>query len=144
MQQLEFSATTITTDEWHRLANGNDYDKLAPGGLVVESDTPLALLAGALDKFECILVVSRDFNDGRIFSIARQIRLQGFPGRLMVVGQVLPDQYEPLQACGFDDVLVLDDLAARQVIDLDRAHALAGIGDLESSHPRSKLSAGKN
>ena len=52
--------------------------------------------------------------DGRGFTIARQLRLRGFTGRLRARGHVISDQYAMARRAGFDEVEISDDLAARQ------------------------------
>lgn len=54
------------------------------------------------------------FADGRGFSIARQLRLRGYRGRLRARGHVIADQYAMARRCGFDEVEISNDLAARQ------------------------------
>jgi len=54
------------------------------------------------------------FADGRGFTIARQLRLMGFTGRLRACGHVLADQYAMARRAGFDEVEIDDALAARQ------------------------------
>ncbi|MFY0595938.1 MAG: DUF934 domain-containing protein [Cognatishimia sp.] len=52
--------------------------------------------------------------DGRGFTIARQLRLMGFKGRLRAKGHVLADQYAMARRSGFDEIEISDELAARQ------------------------------
>ncbi|TMM54366.1 DUF934 domain-containing protein [Sulfitobacter sabulilitoris] len=52
--------------------------------------------------------------DGRGFTIARQLRLRGYTGRLRARGHVIADQYAMARRSGFDEVEIADDLAARQ------------------------------
>ncbi len=54
------------------------------------------------------------FADGRGFTIARQLRLRGYQGRLRAKGHVLSDQYAMARRAGFDEVEISDELAARQ------------------------------
>ena len=54
------------------------------------------------------------FADGRGFTIARQLRLMGYAGRLRAPGHVIADQYAMARRAGFDEVEIDDDLAARQ------------------------------
>lgn len=54
------------------------------------------------------------FADGRGFTIARQLRLRGFTGRLRAKGHVLSDQYAMARRSGFDEVEISGDLAKRQ------------------------------
>ncbi|WP_176441026.1 DUF934 domain-containing protein [Oceanicola sp. 22II-s10i] len=54
------------------------------------------------------------FADGRGFTIARQLRLRGYKGRLRAHGHVIADQYAMARRSGFDEVEIAPDLAARQ------------------------------
>ncbi len=54
------------------------------------------------------------FADGRGFTIARQLRLRGYEGRLRAKGHVLSDQYAMARRAGFDEVEISDELATRQ------------------------------
>ena len=49
-----------------------------------------------------IALVVGNFSDGRVFTLARQLRLIGFKGRLEVVGYLLPDQLPMLLEAGVD------------------------------------------
>ena len=51
--------------------------------------------------------------DGRGNSLAQRLRLLGYRGRLRATGHVLADQYPLALRCGFDEVEIADDLAAR-------------------------------
>mgnify|MGYP000896320539 CR=1 FL=1 len=63
---------------------------------------------------EMIRVDFPSFADGRGFTIARQLRLAGYKGRLRAKGHVISDQYAMARRAGFDEVEIDDDLAARQ------------------------------
>lgn len=52
--------------------------------------------------------------DGRGFTLARTLRLLGYKGRLRANGHILADQYAMARRCGFDEIEISDDLAARQ------------------------------
>lgn len=54
------------------------------------------------------------FADGRGFTIARQLRLRGYKGRLRAHGHVIADQYAMARRSGFDEVEISEELAARQ------------------------------
>ena len=71
--------------------------------------------------------MSTDFNDGRFFSIGRHVRLDGYAGRVTVVGNVLPDQYTALLPCGVDDAQICDDLTVGEVVEPGRLIALARV-----------------
>lgn len=53
-------------------------------------------------------------DDGRGFSLARRLRDLGYRGRLRAQGHVISDQFRYALECGFDEVEISEDLAARQ------------------------------
>jgi len=71
-------------------------------------DIPLA------DSLQMIRVDFPHAADGRGFTLARQLRLRGYTGRLRARGHVIADQYAMVRRSGFDEVEIPDDLAARQ------------------------------
>lgn len=95
------------------------------GGQALEltPDTDPATLAGKLDGVAMIAVEFPGFSDGRGFTIARALRLMGYPGRLRARGHVLADQYAMARRSGFDEVEIPDDLAVRQPEDQWKARA---------------------
>lgn len=83
-------------------------------GIDVPSSVDPAELAGRLPDVTMIRVDFPSSADGRGFSIARQLRLMGYSGRLRARGHLLADQYAMARRCGFDEVEIDADLAARQ------------------------------
>lgn len=83
---------------------------------LANTDDPEALV-GHLDQLTLIRVAFPAFNDGRAFTIARQLRELGFTGQLLALGPVIADQYAMLRRVGFDGAEIPDDLAARQPAD---------------------------
>ena len=128
MPSFDFSENTITIDQWNDLDDTARGDRFVPTVLVVASDTRVEDLTSVAGKFDRIVVTSSDFNDGRIFSIGRQLRLLGFAARLTVVGDILPDQFLALKSCGFDDVSSLDSDTINEVVDLDHTASLTSAG----------------
>ena len=53
------------------------------------------------------------FADGRGFSVARQLRLQGVNGVIEVIGDLLPDQLPMAVASGIDAILIHAEHAER-------------------------------
>ena len=53
------------------------------------------------------------FADGRGFSVARQLRLQGFSGAIEVIGDLLPDQLPMAVASGINAILIRAEHAER-------------------------------
>ncbi|WP_370230641.1 DUF934 domain-containing protein [Cognatishimia sp.] len=81
--------------------------------LDVPSDADLPDLDAHLNA-DVIRVDFPSSADGRGFTIARQLRLKGFKGRLRARGHVIADQYAMARRSGFDEVEISDELAARQ------------------------------
>lgn len=71
-------------------------------------------LGNVITNVDFIRVDFPNSHDGRGFTIARQLRLMGFKGRLRAKGHVLADQYAMARRSGFDEVEISDELAARQ------------------------------
>ncbi len=82
--------------------------------LDLPSDAQPTELAGRLDGVAMIRVDFPSHADGRGFTIARQLRRQGYAGRLRAKGHVIADQYAMARRAGFDEVEIDPDLAARQ------------------------------
>jgi uncharacterized protein (DUF934 family) len=55
-----------------------------------------------------IVLPFQAFNDGRAYSLARQLRLDGYRGELRATGNVLPDQFQLMHQVGFDSYDVSD------------------------------------
>ena len=81
--------------------------------LDVPSDAELSDLDAHLNA-EVIRVDFPSSADGRGFTMARQLRLKGFTGRLRARGHVLADQYAMARRSGFDEVEIDAALAERQ------------------------------
>ena len=73
-----------------------------------------AALLPWIDQIDLIRVEFPVFSDGRGFSLARQLRLLGYQGRLRAKGHVLADQYAMARRSGFDEVEIDQGLAERQ------------------------------
>ena len=142
MPSFNFSENTVSLDEWNKLDNAAKRDSFVSRVLVVASDSRVDNLAGEFGRFDRIVVTSSDFNDGRIFSIGRQLRLQGYTGRLIVVGDILPDQFSALKSCGFDEVLSLDTDSIDAVVDLDQSCSLASVCRQLNGNRESVLTVG--
>lgn len=82
--------------------------------LDVPSDTDPAALQAQLAGVEMIRIDFPSFADGRGFTIARHLRLNGYQGRLRARGHVISDQYAMARRVGFDEVEISDELAERQ------------------------------
>ena len=73
-----------------------------------------AALADRLGQLWLIRIAFPAFNDGRGFTLARDLRRMGYTGTLRASGHILADQYAMARRAGFDEVEIPDTLAARQ------------------------------
>ncbi|QYX55338.1 DUF934 domain-containing protein [Roseovarius sp. SCSIO 43702] len=89
-------------------------DARAGHGIDLPSSTDPVELSGRLSGITMIRVDFPSFADGRGFTIARQLRLMGYTGRLRARGHVIADQYAMARRAGFDEVEIDEELAARQ------------------------------
>lgn len=105
--------TGFAADDWDQpiLALEDAYEGVA---IELASSTDPLELAGRLPDVPMIRVDFPSFADGRGFTIARQLRLMGFTGRLRARGHVLADQYAMARRAGFDEVEISDEMAERQ------------------------------
>ena len=105
--------TGFQTDDWTApIVALND---ARPGvGIDLASSNDPVELAGRLDDTPLIRVDFPSFSDGRGFTIARQLRLMGYIGRLRARGHVIADQYAMARRAGFDEVEISLELAERQ------------------------------
>lgn len=83
-------------------------------GVHLPNDTDPEAVRPHFDRLALISVAFPGFADGRGFSVGHCLRALGFEGRLRATGHVIPDQFDYLLACGFDEVALGDNLAERQ------------------------------
>ncbi|MBU2981712.1 DUF934 domain-containing protein [Lentibacter algarum] len=83
-------------------------------GLDLDASADPAELQGRLLNVGMIRVRFDSFADGRVFTIARQLRLMGYTGRLRVAGPLLADQYAMARRVGFDEAEISAEHAERQ------------------------------
>ncbi|GAB4383434.1 DUF934 domain-containing protein [Albidovulum sp.] len=82
--------------------------------LDIAPDTDPDSLPAAFDGIGMIRIAFPAFADGRGFTLARHLRARGYAGRLRAAGHVIADQYAMARRCGFDEVEISDEIAARQ------------------------------
>ncbi len=96
---------------------GEALEARAATGVLIPNDVDPGNLASVLPRLGLIAVDFPSFADGRGFSIAQRLRDLGYEGRLRALGPVIADQFAYLLACGFDEVLVPEDVALRQPVE---------------------------
>lgn len=88
--------------------------KDGPLGVEVPNTTDVERLAPLFDRLALIAIAFPSFGDGRGFTLARRLRRAGYAGRLRASGPLIPDQAAYAFACGFDEIELPDESAARQ------------------------------
>ena len=101
-------------------------------GVEIPNTTDAVELKPYYGRLAMISVDFPSFADGRGFSISRQLRAEGFLGRLRASGPVISDQFTYLLDCGFDEVAVPDDVALRQPAE----HWLAQLNAISTGYQR--------
>ncbi len=101
-------------------------------GVHLEPHEDVAALARDLGRLDVVAVNFPKFSDGRGLSIARLLRERyGYRGEVRAVGDVLRDQLQEMERCGFDAF----DLRADQ----DAQAALGAFADLSDQYQTSAL-----
>lgn len=103
-------------------------------GVEVANTAKLADLAPHLDSLALVAIAFPSFSDGRGFSIAKSLRNAGFRGTLRAVGPLIADQFAYALACGFDEVELPAESAARQPIEIWLAAARAFRATYQRNH----------
>lgn len=89
-----------------------DWDELVrlPGllGIRLSNTTREFDLNPYLPQLALVMLPFPAFNDGRSYSIARQLRLDGYQSELRAAGNILPDQLQFMLQVGFDTFDVSD------------------------------------
>lgn len=105
-------------------------------------DIPNTVKAGEIRlvqrKLSLIAIGFPSFGDGRGFSLARQLRNNGYEGALRAVGPLIADQFAHALACGFDEIEPPEALMARQPVE----HWLAALVDIGRTYQRGYGDAG--
>jgi uncharacterized protein (DUF934 family) len=107
----------ISLNRWQ-----NEHETLskrnAPLGIRLGSNQPPSEIRADLSKFDVIALDFPAFTDGRAYSYARLIRERyGFSGEIRAVGNVLRDQLDLMQRCGFDAFEVANEKTAKKWLD---------------------------
>jgi phosphoadenosine phosphosulfate reductase len=83
-------------------------------GIQVGNAVSLQALRPHLPRLALVSIAFPSFSDGRGFSLAKTLRIEGFAGRIRAFGPLIADQYVHALACGFDEIEIPDAVAARQ------------------------------
>lgn len=108
------------TEDWkHAFHAPDDLELLSPAqkeavAIDLTNDTDVTTLLPKFHEIDLIRIDFPSFADGRGFSLAKQLRTLGYPGRLRAKGHVISDQYAMARRSGFDEVEIDRALADRQ------------------------------
>jgi uncharacterized protein (DUF934 family) len=91
------------TKEWDALAKHTGLL-----GVSVPNTARAEDLAPYLSRLALIVLPFPAFTDGRSYSIARHLRLDGYRGELRATGNILPDQLQLMQQVGIESFEVTD------------------------------------
>jgi uncharacterized protein (DUF934 family) len=91
------------TREWDNLAKHTGLL-----GVAVPNTTRADELAPYLSRLALIVLPFPAFTDGRSYSLARQLRLDGYRGELRATGNILPDQLQFMVQVGIESFEVSD------------------------------------
>ena len=103
-------------------------------GVEIANTTKVADVLPHLDSLALVAIAFPSFSDGRGFSIAKSLRNAGYRGTLRAVGPLIADQFAYALACGFDEVELPAESAARQPIDIWLAAARAFRATYQRNH----------
>ena len=92
-------------------------DGRSPLGLLFANNTGIEAIRPYFEALALVAVQFPSFSDGRGLSLARRLRREGFAGRLRAVGPLIADQFREALSCGFDEVELPDEMAARQPLE---------------------------
>jgi uncharacterized protein (DUF934 family) len=110
-----------------RLRRADLLDRPGPVGVRLGADDGPEVIAADLEHLALVAVHFPKFSDGRGLSTARLLRERyGYEGEVRAVGDVLRDQLQFLERCGFDSFALRDDQ--------DPAAALAAFTELSDAY----------
>lgn len=103
----------FTTDRFTNMIPVPLADYADGGALLLSVEDDLAEIANHFGTLTLIVVPFTSSADGRGFSMAAELRAFGYLGHLRAQGHILVDQLRAAIRCGFDDIEISDDQAAR-------------------------------
>ena len=124
--QLPGGDIVVSVSDWHSL---RDSCLAHPGklGLILQSDEEPSCVQNDLAHFEMIAIHFPAFGDGRGYSSARELRTKyKYEGEIRATGDVLRDQLQLMERCGFNAFEVRKDR--------DLVEAMGGFSDFSFTY----------
>jgi uncharacterized protein (DUF934 family) len=104
-------------------------------GVRVPADVDSEALGARAREFDLIVVTVASFTDGRVFSLARELRQRhGYRRLLVAEGDILPDQVTALKRCGVDEVRLPDSRSHRVVAPFSAYYQRTGSSTVACGH----------
>ena len=133
------SGHVIFPFDWWLEERGAFEGSNVPLGIRIEPGTDLNNIAADIKRFSVIALAFPKYGDGRAFSLARLLRERyGYTGELRAVGEVLSDQIQLMQRCGFDAFEVTDAITAKAL----RAGRIPGVTHFYQPSERTETPVG--
>ncbi|WP_120495986.1 DUF934 domain-containing protein [Kiloniella sp. EL199] len=114
-------------------------------GVLLESNESPELIEDDLNKLSLVALNFPAFGDGRAYSYARILKERyGFEGEVRAVGDVLYDQIQLMQRCGFDTLDIESEATLRSLnrnksADVNVFYQPTGDGEATASSLRKRL-----
>ncbi len=87
-----------------------------PPGVLLQPDEDIEPLKAWLTEIQVIAVNAANFSDGRIYSIARELRqFYHYTGEIRAIGAIY-DNLSMMEQCGFDAFMLHDELSKEEAM----------------------------
>ena len=110
------SGHVILPLDWWRAESAVFEGSNAPIGIKIEPGTPIEDFAEDISRFSVIALTFPKYGDGRHFSTALILRTRfGYTGEIRATGDVLLDQIQMMERCGFDAFEISNPVTEQQL-----------------------------
>lgn len=110
-----------------------------PAVSITADDEYRQMTADQFAVLEAIEIRIADFNDGRFFTVARELRQAGFNGELRATGDYLLDQVQFMTRCGFNAFTPNDSASLEEILAFLAPISISYQQSLERCEPRYSL-----
>ncbi len=118
----------------------DNWDQTEPAAVDVPIDVLPENIVPLIANIQSIKIEFPTFSDGRGFTLARSIRDNGYTGNLRASGHLITEQFSQAIDCGFDEIQIDEQLAARQAAnDWSYVERRTYRDKLRSSNPSGKF-----
>lgn len=111
MQVIDKSG--FVRDNWHDAVIPVFAEYKTGSAVFLPPDTAIDQVRPILSGLEIIVIAFPSSTDGRGFSLASLLRLEGYEGHLRAQGHILVDQFRAAMRVGFNDIQISAEQALR-------------------------------